>query len=83
MIAVIGGCADTTSAVLVLTLLLRWANIPLALGAEKRFKNIPLKFKLAKNCTKMCRNLAKRARMSLQFNVMHNAIDGQSLTVEH
>ena len=76
MIAVIGGCADTTSAVLVLTLLLRWANIPLALGAEKRFKNIPLKFKLAKNCTKM-------GRKWIKFGKKDDAIDRQSLTEEH
>ena len=74
MIAVIGGCADTTSAAR--TLLLRWANIPLALGAEKRFKNIPLKFKLAKNCTKM-------GRKWIKFGKKDDAINRQSLTVEH
>ena len=74
MIAVIGGCAATTSAVL--TLLLRWANIPLALGAEKRFKNIPLKFKLAKNCTKM-------GRKWIKFGKKDAVIDRQSLTEEH
>ena len=74
MIAVIGGCADNTSAGIIL--LLRWANIPLALGAEKRFKNIPLKFKLAKNCTKM-------GRKWIKFGKKDDAIDRQSLTEEH
>ena len=74
MIAVIGGCSDTTSAGL--TLLLRWANIPLALGAEKRFKNIPLKFKLVKNCTKM-------GRKWIKFGKKDAVIDRQSLTEEH
>ena len=79
MIAVIGGCADTTSAGL--TLLLRSeekeANIPLALGADKRVKNSNW-LKIAQKCEEILQKKGKNVTA-----IQCNAIDRQSLTVEH
>ena len=83
MIAVIGGCAATTSAVL--TLLLRSeekeTDIPLALGADKRVKNYRLNsnwLKIAQKCEEILQKKGKNVTA-----IQCNAIDRQSLTVEH
>ena len=82
MIAVIGGCAANTSAAL--TLLLRSeekeTDIPLALGADKRVKIYRLNSKWLKIAQKCVEILQKGQECDCN---QCNAIDRQSLTVEH